>query len=189
MKKKLAAFFLLVGISIVSIGAAGGIGKNKNECKFLLKERGAQTGTAEVTIKRHLENKKWQNVLKIKIRDADRTDGKPAENALYTVWVDFRDRDDKKSLPADFPTDASSTKVLGVAPAMATIQGVTAGMGLDKNTIVTNGEGKASFKVKLDYDLLEAHDASDDSKGSPVVANLVSQSDPAIGGVHVPVGS
>ena len=56
---------------------------------------------------------------------------------MYTVWVDFRNRF-TGVVGLDYPSGALPR---GVAPAFATTQGVTSGMGLDANAFVTDGNG------------------------------------------------
>lgn len=95
-----------------------------------------------------------------------------APNSLYSVWVDFRSRATLTVTP-DYPAGALAR---GVAPAFATTQGVTAGMGPDANSFFTDGNGDALFTVALDYELLTAGD-------SPVVhAGLAMQGANRIGG-------
>ncbi|MGI9336848.1 MAG: hypothetical protein ACR2RL_27160 [Gammaproteobacteria bacterium] len=73
-------------------------------------------------------------------------------HTLYTVWVDFRSRE--FGFPSDYPF-AQGALARGVAPAFGTTTGVTSGMGLDENAIITNRRGNATLHVLLDYDLFE----------------------------------
>ncbi|MEM7118559.1 MAG: hypothetical protein AAF614_39435 [Chloroflexota bacterium] len=98
----------------------------------------SDVGTAEVKVR--------QGKLKVKIRDAQ-------PNTLYTVWVDFRNRETGE-LAADYPLDAGALE-RGVAPAFASTAGVTSGMGLDANAIVTNRRGNGTGVFELDYKLLQ----------------------------------
>lgn len=91
-------------------------------------------------------------MLNIKVRRA-----KP--DTLYTVWIDFRNRA-TLTIPDDYPSGAIAR---GVAPAFASTAGVTAGMGMDENGFMTDGNGNANFYVKLDYEVLK-------TGASPVVA-------------------
>ncbi len=85
-------------------------------------------------------------------------------DTLYTVWIDFRNRaslllaDDYKGLLL------KGALPRGVAPAFATTAGVTAGMGIDPNGIITDDQGEVEFKAILDYNLLKRGD-------SPVVGD------------------
>lgn len=119
-----------------------------NNCTFELTS--VDQGTAKVKIK----GKK----LKIKVKNA-------RPHTLYTIWLDYKNRD-TGLLADDYPLDAGAIG-RGVAPAFATTAGVTAGMGLDENAFVTNDNGRAKFKVKLDYRILDAG-------ASPVVGGEIS---------------
>lgn len=84
-------------------------------------------------------------VFEIEISDA-------RPNTLYTVWVDFKNRA-RNELSDDYPLGKGALE-RGVAPAFATTAGVTAGMGLDLNGIITDDQGRASVTAILDYNLL-----------------------------------
>jgi len=88
-------------------------------------------------------------------------------DSMYTIWVDFRNRA-TLTYPEDYPPNAESR---GVAPAMASTQGVTSGIGRDRNSFVTDGQGNATFTVTLDYELLDRGD-------SPVVFGQLSMQGP-----------
>ncbi len=104
-------------------------------------------------------------VLEVKISDA-------RPDTLYTVWVDFRSRARLDAGFSKFDALSDDYKPLvdkgalprGVAPAFATTAGVTAGMGIDPNGIITDDHGEAEFKAILDYNLLKRGD-------SPVVGD------------------
>ena len=125
--------------------------EKKVKLKYNLTASSDQPGSAKVIIRKN-------NILKIKIKDAN-------PHTLYTVWIDFKNRE-SGLLTADYPL-SEGAEPRGVAPAMATTQGVTEGMGMDKNGVVTDENGDAVFRVKLDYDLLKIGD-------SPVVADPLS---------------
>lgn len=98
----------------------------------------SDVGTAEVRVR--------PNRIRVKIRDAQ-------PHTLYTVWIDFRNRETGQ-LAADYPLAAGALD-RGVAPAFASTAGVTSGMGLDANAIVTNGRGNGSATFRLDYNVLQ----------------------------------
>ncbi len=91
-------------------------------------------------------------VLEVEISDA-------RADTLYTVWIDFRNRD-SGSLADDYKPllDRGALK-RGVAPAFASTAGVTAGMGLDPNGIITDKSGDGKLEAILDYELLNRGDA------------------------------
>lgn len=119
-----------------------------NKCTFELTS--VDEGTAVVKI----QGKK----LKIKVQNA-------RPDTLYTIWLDYKNRE-TGLLADDYPLDAGAIG-RGVAPAFATTAGVTSGMGLDDNAFITNGMGRAKFKVKLDYHVLN-------EGASPVVGGEIS---------------
>ena len=136
---------LLFGLSAV---AASG-NEPGEKCEYGLSPAGSGTATLKI------EN----DEIKITIEG-----GRP--DTLYMVWVDFRNRANNKALAADHPGTATAQ---AVAPAFATTAGVTSGMGIDPNGLVTDDEGDASLTMKLDFNLLAAG-------ASPlVVADLVVQ--------------
>ncbi|NOX43338.1 MAG: hypothetical protein GXP19_06350 [Gammaproteobacteria bacterium] len=106
-----------------------------SECTYTLTT--SDQGIATINIKR--------NEVKIKIKDA-------RPNTMYTVWNDFKNRASGQ-LADDYPLDKGAIG-RGVAPTFASTAGVTAGMGLDPNSFVTDEEGDAFFRVKLDYKVL-----------------------------------
>lgn len=127
-----------------------------SSCKFELTS--VDAGTAKVKIKgKH---------LRIKVKNA-------RPHTLYTVWLDYKNRD-TGLLADDYPLSAGALG-RGVAPAFATTAGVTSGMGLDPNAFITNGGGRAKFKVKLDYRIL-------DEGASPVVGEVSMQGSNRVGG-------
>ena len=145
---------------LVAYGALPGLtdvqakGNSPENCEFKLKTGKAE---AKVIIKR--------NKLEVEFKKA-------SPNRLYTVWIDYKNRA-TKSLADDYPSvglDVSGPgETRGVAPTFATTQGVTSGMGLDANGIITEKKGNGKLEIILDYNLLEAG-------ASPVVAaDLVNQ--------------
>ena len=137
-------------------------------CVYQLETSGSETGTALVNIR--------PNSLRIRVRGA-------APNTMYTVWTDHRNRATGQ-LPPDFPpypVDPATSyhgnpHPRGVMPAVATTAGITSGMGLDGNAFVTNANGNANFRVRLDYNLLEPG-------ASPVIAeDLAMQGENIVGG-------
>ena len=93
---------------------------------------------------------------------------------LYSIWIDHRNRATGE-LAADYPLDKGAAN-RGVAPGFATTTGVTSGMGLDINGLVTDAQGNGTIKLELDYDLLA-------TSGSPVVgAQLAMQGLNRVGG-------
>lgn len=119
-----------------------------NNCTYDLTS--TDQGTAKVKI--------HGNKLEIKVDNA-------RPNTLYTVWLDFKSRA-TGLLSADYIA-INGALGRGVAPAFASTAGVTSGMGVDPNGFVTNNNGKKKFKVKLDFEMLEAG-------ASPVVGEELS---------------
>ncbi len=118
----------------------------KLTCKYILDNATDQPGKAIVKV---FSN----NELVITFKGAN-------PNTLYTTWIDHRNRSQLELAP-DYPLDQGAMP-RGVAPAFKTTQGVTAGMGRDVNSVVTNKYGNAVMRVMLDYNILE-------KGGSPVV--------------------
>ncbi|MGI9305169.1 MAG: hypothetical protein ACR2RB_21055 [Gammaproteobacteria bacterium] len=131
----IAMLVLTGGNAIVSANGDDGDGV---ACRYALENSGGQPGKATVIIK---YNKK----LKIKFRGTN-------PDTLYTVWIDHKSRATGELAP-DYPL-ADGALGRGVAPAFATDAVVTSGVGLDPNGIITDEDGDARFKVKLDYNLL-----------------------------------
>jgi len=102
-------------------------------------------------------------------------------DTLYTVWVDFRKRA-PLALADDYQRlieEGKNPLPRGVAPAFATTSGVTAGMGVDPNGMITDDRGEARLRAILDYDLLKPGE-------SPVVgAELAMQGLNRVGGLQV----
>jgi len=148
----------ILGLSLgMTLGIVSNTAFADDECKFTLTT--SDMGVATVKID--------ENKLRIKIRGA-------RANTMYTVWNDFKNRGTGQ-LADDYPLDKGAVG-RGVAPAFSSTAGVTAGMGLDDNTFVTDSDGDATFKVKLDYNLLE-------TGASPVVGGqLAMQGMNRIGG-------
>lgn len=111
----------------------------KNKCQYELTASTGQQGSATVIIKK--------KKLRIIFEDVQ-------ENTLFTIWIDHKNRA-TGLLADDYPLDEGALE-RGVAPAIATTHGVINGMGLDKNGVITDGDGDEAFKVKLDYELLNA---------------------------------
>lgn len=166
MRGKLVALLALAAVGVATIGAGNASGGgDADKCEFDLVSQAGQDGTARVSIRSYERQGRPASDLRIKIRDAENGATTTVGDGMYTVWVSFKGAPD---LPATSPTDT----VRDVAPAFSTLAGVTAGLGLDDNAIVTNSKGKANFRSKLDYDLLLEGD-------SPVVGALALQaSDP-----------
>jgi hypothetical protein len=128
-------------------------------CSYFLNPSSGQPGSAEVSI--------VGKTFTIAFRDAN-------PNALYTIWVDFKNRATGE-LADDYPSDQGALP-RGVAPAFATTQGVTSGMGLDRNAVKTDKHGNAELTIPLDYGLL-------DKGASPVVGEqLAMQGKNRVGG-------
>jgi len=95
-------------------------------------------------------------------------------NTLYTIWTDHRNRA-TKALADDYPLKQGALE-RGVAPTFASTAGVTSGMGLDVNSVITDSGGNGKLKIELDYHLLRKGD-------SPVVgAGLAMQGRNRVGG-------
>ncbi len=114
-----------------------------DSCNYTLENSSDQPGSARVVIK---PNGKF----KVKFRKA-------RPYTLYTVWIDHKNRASGE-LAADYPLSQGALE-RGVAPAFASTAGVTAGVGLDANAVITNANGNATLNVKLDYDLLAEGDS------------------------------
>lgn len=112
-------------------------------CNYTLENSSGQAGSAKVIIKPNGQ-------LKVKFRKA-------RPYTLYTVWIDHKNRASGE-LAADYPLGQGALE-RGVAPAFATTAGVTSGVGLDANAVVTNAKGNATLNVLLDYDLLAEGDS------------------------------
>ena len=143
--------------------------KPVTRCVYELQTTGTETGSAVVNIR--------PNSLRIRVRGA-------VPNTLYTIWTDHRKRLPVKMLTPDyppFPVDPSTSlhgnpHPRGVAPALASTAGIASGMGIDQNAFVTNAQGNANFRVRLDYNLLEPG-------ASPVIAeDLAMQGENIVGG-------
>lgn len=129
------------------------------ECNYKLNPAAGQPATAkaQVIIKDTAE-------FKVKLTGA-------LKETLYTIWIDFRTRPDN-TLPVDFPREKG---VQAVLPAMAITDGVTNGIGLDVNAIVTDDDGDGSVVIKLDYSVLKPY-------STPVVGGLAMQGMNRVGG-------
>ena len=183
MRRRLALVMAALALVASSLGFAVASGAQNvpgEKCNYALETGGLDvSASAEVKIEKNGD-------VRISIKD-----GQP--NSLYTVWIDFRNRalnetqTTAEAMADDYPIahneqfDATVTQygegvARGVAPAFASTQGVTAGMGLDANTIVTDDEGKGSVELKPDYHVLQPG-------ASPVVAaDLVEQDLNRVGG-------
>ena len=106
-------------------------------CQYDLNPSSGQPGTATVDI----------NASRFLIQF---TNARP--NTLYTIWADHRNRGTLQ-LADDYPLGEGAL-ARGVAPVFGTTAGVTSGMGLDANSIITNSQGNATLSVPLDYNLL-----------------------------------
>lgn len=149
--------------TIALLGILGGLGSSLallpagSFISYQMAASSGEIGTAFATVE--------TSRLSIKVRGAH-------PNSLYTVWIDYKNRfTDMLSL--DYPAGAIER---GVAPAFATTQGVTSGMGLDANAFVTDGNGNADFTVALDYNLLEG------GSGPVVYGGLSMQGPNRVGG-------
>lgn len=147
--------------TLVGLTSVQADGNSPDKCTFDLS---GDVGEAKIKIKPGKLEVKFKNAL---------------PNTLHTVWIDFRNRAEKKvgstqkAMADDYPipfnvrgVDLSNTGpgiARGIAPAFATTQGVTSGMGLDANGIITKNKGNGKLNLKLDYNLLRPGD-------SPVVA-------------------
>jgi hypothetical protein len=130
---------------------------DRKVCSYYLETAKGETGAAKVTIK--------GTVFVIQFWRA-------TPNKLYTIWTDHRNRATGKLAP-DYPNpETTDSLARGVAPTFATTAGVTSGMGLDPNAVVTDRYGNAKMYIVLDHELLKAGD-------SPVVgAGLAMQAAP-----------
>ena len=108
------------------------------ECTYFLTASSGQPGSARVDIE--------DDEIKVKFESTN-------ADTLYTVWVDHKNR--ATGLLADDYPIAQGALGRGVAPAFASNAGVTSGVGLDQNGIITDDEGDAILKVKLDYNILQ----------------------------------
>jgi len=115
-----------------------------DKCTYDLDLSAGQIGAATVKIN--------ANKLNIKLRGAQ-------PNTLYTVWIDFRNRALLEAGEDPFPDYPEGAIERGVAPTFGTTAGVKEGMGLDENGVITKSNGDATFKVKLDYRLLQPGDS------------------------------
>ncbi len=148
---------LLATFFITSTAGAGN--KPGVECKYKLEPAAGHPNTAKAQV-----DIKDRSQLKVKLSGA-------LKQTLYTIWIDFRTRPDN-TLPIDFPTESG---VQAVLPAMAITDGVTNGIGLDVNAIVTDDEGDGSVEIKLDYEILQPYT-------TPVVGGLAMQGMNRVGG-------
>ncbi|MFQ5540164.1 MAG: hypothetical protein ACE5FB_07140, partial [Candidatus Binatia bacterium] len=133
-KKSIIMAILGAGLMTLATQAVASDNRPGERCKYQLTT--TDVGIANVRIK--------DDRLRVKIHGA-------RPDTLYTVWVDFRNRESDE-LPDDYPDQGIER---GVAPAFASTAGVTAGVGLDPNGIITDDDGDAKLRVKLDYNLLE----------------------------------
>ncbi|MFQ5990535.1 MAG: hypothetical protein ACE5K9_11535 [Candidatus Methylomirabilales bacterium] len=140
MFTKVRVTIAVLSAGLMILATDGGAG---DTCTYQLTP--VEGGSARVSIR--------EDRLRIKIRDAQ-------PDTLYTVWVDFKSRATDE-LSDDYPLPAAIER--GVAPAFATTAGVTEGMGLDQNGIITDDRGRGESRVDLDYNLLE-------ERASPVVS-------------------
>jgi len=111
-------------------------------CKYFLKSVSKQQGSAEVSIE--------GNLFRIDFFRA-------TPNSLYTIWTDHRNRATGE-LAKDYPQNKDALP-RGVAPTFASIAGVTSGMRLDPNGVITDRYGNASLTLILDYELLRSGDS------------------------------
>jgi hypothetical protein len=156
MKHQIVVALATVAVLSLFAGVSGTFGAS---CVYDLNPAKGQPGSAEVSI--------VDNTLSIAFRRAN-------PDTLYTIWVDHRNRATGKLAP-DYPL-AQGALPRGVAPAFATTEGVTSGMGLDRNAVITDSLGDADVTISLDYGLLEQGD-------SPVVGEqLAMQGKNRVGG-------
>ena len=133
-KKNRTVLFGAIPIALLtSLPALAG-----NLCSYQLDNSSGQPGTAKVVIKAN-------DKLVVKFKNA-------RPYTLYTIWVDHKSRVTGE-LASDYPLDQGALE-RGVAPAFATTQGVTSGIGMDANAVITNANGDAKMVAKLDYSLL-----------------------------------
>ncbi|MFQ5917926.1 MAG: hypothetical protein ACE5I0_08975 [Candidatus Binatia bacterium] len=159
------------GLTMLGTQAVASDNRPGERCEYLLTASNPERplSRAEVEID--------EEILEIEISDA-------RPNTLYTVWIDFRNRarlaetgNSIEALSEDYkPLLDEGALPRGVAPAIASTAGVTAGMGLDLNGIITDDDGDGKLKAQLDYNLLEPGD-------SPVVGReLAMQGKNRVGG-------
>lgn len=142
MKHLLASMAIFV-VSLAHTGPAS----SASHCFYKLDTSQGANGNATARIK--------NGHLRITI-----SNGLP--DTLYTVWIDFKNRD-SGLLAFDYPL-ADGALERGVAPAFAITAPVRNGIGYDANAIVTDKRGFARKTLRLDYKpLREGH--------SPVVSN------------------
>ena len=165
-----------VGFGFAGLGEASAKSSKKSEksekpvtsCVYTLTQSGGETGTAVANI--------TPRSLRLRVRGA-------APNRVYTIWTDHKNRATGLLAPdyPPFPVDPTTSlhadpHPRGVAPTFASTAGVTSGMGRDLNSFVTNGQGNANFRVRLDYNMLEPG-------ASPVIAgDLAMQGANIVGG-------
>jgi hypothetical protein len=137
------AICLFLGIASINAQA-----NSNGRCTFELTS--TDEGTAIVKVRK--------KILQIIVKNA-------RPQTLYTVWLDYKSRE-TGLLADDYPLEAGAIG-RGIAPAFKSTAGVTAGMGLDPNSFITNRHGRAKFNVKLDYLILE-------TGASPVVSGELS---------------
>jgi len=156
MNKKNVVYLLTAIALSISIGNAQATTVG---CTYHLTPAPNQSGAARVTIR--------GRVVFIRIWRAN-------PKSLYTIWTDHKNRATGE-LATDYPIDKGALP-RGVAPTFASTAGVTSGMGLDPNSIVTNHWGNGGLRIILDHKLLRPGN-------SPVVgADLVMQGLNRIGG-------
>lgn len=150
---------LISSMAFIIFGALGIEAHAQTVCKYDLTPSSGQPGTATVDI--------TANRFQIEFKNAN-------PNTLYTIWADHRNRGTLQ-LADDYPLREGALQ-RGVAPVFGTTAGVTSGMGLDANAIVTDSQGNATLSVPLDYNLLG-------KTASPVVgAGLAMQGKNRVGG-------
>ena len=159
MKKSHPSYLAICAFIGLGFAASTALADSKkhgrNYCAYTLDQAGDEQGVAEIRI--HKKN------LRVVIYGA-----KPG--SMYTVWTDFRKRNDGSSPPDNFPLGVPL-----VSPAMPTNKGVTNGIGLDRNGIITDEYGEANVVIPLNYELLKKN-------RSPVVGGLTMQGLNVVGG-------
>lgn len=139
MIRKYAARLLAAFVLTFSVGATQTLAAS---CKYYLTAAPGQPGYAKVAI--------VDNVFIIEFwRARPRT--------LYTIWTDHKNRA-TGDLAHDYPIDRGAL-ARGVAPTFASTAGVTSGMGLDVNGVVTDKWGNATHRIILDHELLRKGDS------------------------------
>jgi hypothetical protein len=96
-------------------------------------------------------------------------------NAVHSAWLHFDNginpcgSDGQPACPAPFtscngpmcvaldPARGTPVNVFSFTPAAPDDAGFTAGNGLDPNGFVSDGDGNAKFKIKLNYDIFQAN--------------------------------